>query len=448
MLSNSKSSQCNNNAWYGSKFFTLFRFRHCAAAHSMSQMGPEGYHWRVLVEDKPAASGGEKGFSWWDVQDGNAKLPVKEATQYELRKLLFPGKPAATATDSATKAAKGAFKMMGKVASAVTGEGEESHGPPVSVLTFKLLDLMKATDDINSKHGGAPPPIQSRPRPAPTPAPRPAARAQPAPRPAAAPSRAHQAPARAPQPEADLMGFGGAPAPARAANPKVFHHTMSSPPSMGGKPNEDRWERLKREREQKEKMGANNRVWDPIDERWIDVAQGSAPPGHKKSGMESAAPKPKVVGIKLDGSGPVSNSAAGQKGRAERMAKLAEEQQKKVQEFKDREAKKKTDEDQEDVIRRKLEPGIKAWSEEHGKKKQLRALLASLHTVLWPGAKWKSLTIGDVLDDKKVRRAYLKASLVVHPDKTHDLPPEQRFLAKRIFDALSQAKTDFDNGKN
>ena len=109
--------------------------------------------------------------------------------------------------------------------------------------------------------------------------------------------------------------------------------------------------------------------------------------------------------------------------------------------------KKKQDEEDEDAVRKRLEPKIKQWSEEHGKKKQLRALLGTLHTILWPGAKWKTLSIGDILDDSKVKRAYHKATLVVHPDKTHHLPPEQRFLAKRIFDALSQAKTEFDDGK-
>lgn len=421
-------------------------------------MGPEGYHWRVLVEDRPGSSGGttERTYSWWDIQDGNAKLPVKETTQYDLRKLLFPSKPAVTATDSASKAAKGALKMMKGMASVVAGEdivGGESNGPPVSVLTFKLLDLMKATDDVNSKHGGAPPPVQPRSKPAP--APRPAPRAQPAPRPQPvpqarpqpAPSRAHQVPPRAsPPPEANLMDFGGSPIPAAGQNRKVLHHAMSSPPSIGGNPNEDKFQRLKREREQKERVAAKNRVWDPVDERWVEVEPGQAPPGHSKSGIDHSAPKPKAVAIKLDGSGPAPSSTAGKKGRADRVAKMQEEQAKKVQEFKEREAKKKSDEEQEDVIRRQLDPKIKAWSEEHGKKKQLRALLASLHTVLWPGAKWKQITIGDLLDDGKVRRAFLKASLVVHPDKTSELPPEQRFLAKRIFDALSQAKSDFDNG--
>ena len=243
------------------------------------------------------------------------------------------------------------------------------------------------------------------------------------------------------------MDFGGSsPAPAPIPSKKVLHHAMSSPPAMSGPPDEARWERLKREREQKEQSAAKNRVWDPIDQRWVEVEPGAAPPGDSKSGMETGAPKAKVVGIKLDGSGPPPDSEAARRGRAERIAKMAEEQQKKVDEFKQREAKKKADEEQEDTFRRQLDPKIKAWSEEHGKKKQLRALLASLHTVLWPGAKWKSLTIGDLLDDGKVRRAFMKASLVVHPDKTRDLPPDQRFLAKRIFDALSQAKSDFDNG--
>ena len=81
---------------------------------------------------------------------------------------------------------------------------------------------------------------------------------------------------------------------------------------------------------------------------------------------------------------------------------------------------------------------------EAGKKKQLRALLSTLHTILWDGAKWKPITIADVMTAPKCKKFYHKATLVVHPDKTHHLNAEQRFLAKRIFDALSQAKTQFD----
>ena len=94
--------------------------------------------------------------------------------------------------------------------------------------------------------------------------------------------------------------------------------------------------------------------------------------------------------------------------------------------------------------RGRLEPKIKEGSEEYGKKRQLRALLSSLDKVLWEGSGWKSINLGDVLDGKKARRAYLKASLKVHPDKTKDLNPEQKFIATRVFDALSQANSEFE----
>ena len=111
------------------------------------------------------------------------------------------------------------------------------------------------------------------------------------------------------------------------------------------------------------------------------------------------------------------------------------------------EAEAKADADQEDAVRKRLEPKLRAWSEEYGKKKQLRALLGSLHTSLWADSGWKPVSMGDLLDEKRVRRAYLKASLKVHPDKTRDLNVEKRFIAKRVFDALSQATTEFEDSK-
>lgn len=397
--------------------------QHCAAAHSLSHLGPEGFHWRVLVEDRPGASG-EKSFSWWDIQDGNAKLPVKETSQYELRKLLFPPKPSV-----GTTAAKGAFKMMGKMASAVTGEDMgESQGPPVAVMTFKLLDLVKIHEDFEKKHGVQPRTTTPRPRAAP--APRPAAKPRPQGRPQQ--SRAPQPraqPASQRAPAASLMDFGAAPSSAPANLPK----------------NETRAQRLKREHEAKIKT--TNRVWDDVDQRWVEVKPGQPLPGAKSTAAAiPEKPKSKVVGIKLDGSSAAGKSANVQQAVNKRVNDMKEQQAKALQEVREREAKKKQAEEEEDVARKALEPKIKAWSEEHGKKKQLRALLANLHTILWPGAKWKQLSIGDILNDSKVKRAYHKATLVVHPDKTHHLPADQRFLAKRIFDALSQAKTEFDNG--
>jgi hypothetical protein len=215
---------------------------------------------------------------------------------------------------------------------------------------------------------------------------------------------------------------------------------------MGGKkPNESRAERLKRETAHK--MKTMDRVWDDIDQRWVEAeVKPSSGTGSLGASLGGVAPKPKVVGIKLDGSGAVGKSSNVQAAVNKRVNEMKEQQDKAQHELREREAKKKKDEEEEDVVRKQLEPKIKVWSEEHGKRKQLRALLGTLHTILWPGAKWKVLSIGDILDDGKVKRAFHKATLVVHPDKTHHLPPDQKFLAKRIFDALCQAKTEFDSG--
>jgi hypothetical protein len=225
-------------------------------------------------------------------------------------------------------------------------------------------------------------------------------------------------------------------------------HAQSLPATFN---NETRAERLKREYAQNEMQ--QNRVWDEVDQRWVAVetngspvkqATTSAPPSATNN---SGSPGKKVVGIKLDASNAIGKSASVQAAVHKRVNDMKASQEKALAEVREREELKKKEEEEEDGARKRLEPLIKAWSEEHGKKKQLRALLGTLHTILWPGARWQPIGLGDLLDDGKVKRAFHKASRVVHPDKTHHLRPEERFLAKRIFDALSQAKTEFDEGK-
>ena len=390
-----------------------------------------------MMEDK-ANERGDRSFSWWDVQDGNAKLPVKETSSYDLRKLLFPSKSSSSSTissETATKAAKGAFKMMGKAMATVTGDESavENKGPLVPVVVIKMLDLVA----IHEKFEGGPSPATPRkPRPRRT-APR---SRPPAPTPARArapPARPARTPARRPAPAAataDLMGFGSAPTPAPAAR-----SAFPAAPASAKPKNETRAQMLKRQQE--ERMKNQNRVWDDVDQRWVEKKPAARP------GVP-AKPKKKEVAVKLDMSNAAGKSAKVQQAMQARVNEMNATAQKAVQEVKDREALKKKREAEEDAIRVQLEPKIKAWSEEYGKKKQLQALLASLHTILWPGAKWKPISMGDILQPAKVKKFYFKATLVVHPDKTGNLPADQRFLAKRIFDALTQAKTIWDESQN
>ena len=435
------------------------------ALNHLNHIGADGFHWRVCIEDKqPAQTSGKTIFSWWDIQDENARLPVKETPMSQIESMFMPPKQStSSSSDSASKVAKGALKGLGKVLSGAVEGVSHDHGPTVPIIAFKLLDLVRMHDNFALKNGGSkghapvaaprsvprsrPPqqhaPAQHRTPPATQTQYRTPPAARPTPQQHRAPP-AHQAtPAQrpaAPQPSANLMDFG---APAAAAAHGGLHHSTSMPASYT---NETRTEKLKREYAKKNQN--NNRVWDDVDQRWVEVD----PKAGVKAGSQSAPPEPanasngkKSVGIKLDASSAIGKSANVQAAVHSRVNDMKQSQAKAVQDLRQREAKKAASDVEEDEVRRRLEPKIKAWSEEHGKRKQLRALLASLHTILWPGANWKQMSIGDILDDGKVKKAFHKASRVVHPDKTSDLDAEKRFLAKRVFDALSQAKTEFDD---
>lgn len=61
---------------------------------------------------------------------------------------------------------------------------------------------------------------------------------------------------------------------------------------------------------------------------------------------------------------------------------------------------------------------IAEWTE--GKKGNLRALLCSMHTVLWPEAdRWQRCEMHQLVSAADVKKAYRKACLAVHPDKVY-----------------------------
>ncbi|NXN54179.1 GAK kinase, partial [Rynchops niger] len=85
---------------------------------------------------------------------------------------------------------------------------------------------------------------------------------------------------------------------------------------------------------------------------------------------------------------------------------------------------------------------ILEWIE--GKERNIRALISTLHTVLWEGEnKWKPVSIADLVTPEQVKKYYRKAVLVVHPDKATGQPYEQ--YAKMIFMELNDAWSEFEN---
>ncbi|XP_069482459.1 cyclin-G-associated kinase [Ambystoma mexicanum] len=82
------------------------------------------------------------------------------------------------------------------------------------------------------------------------------------------------------------------------------------------------------------------------------------------------------------------------------------------------------------------------WIE--GKERNIRALISTLHTVLWEGeTRWKPVGIADLVTADQVKKYYRKAVLVVHPDKATGQSYEQ--YAKMIFMELNDAWSEFEN---
>ncbi|CAB1432731.1 unnamed protein product [Pleuronectes platessa] len=82
------------------------------------------------------------------------------------------------------------------------------------------------------------------------------------------------------------------------------------------------------------------------------------------------------------------------------------------------------------------------WIE--GKERNIRALLSTMHTVLWEGeTRWKPIGMADLVTPEQVKKVYRKAVLVVHPDKATGQPYEQ--YAKMIFMELNDAWSEFDS---
>ncbi|NXR55675.1 GAK kinase, partial [Hippolais icterina] len=84
---------------------------------------------------------------------------------------------------------------------------------------------------------------------------------------------------------------------------------------------------------------------------------------------------------------------------------------------------------------------ILEWIE--GKERNIRALISTLHTVLWEGEnKWKPVSMADLVTPEQVKKYYRRAVLVVHPDKATGQPYEQ--YAKMIFMELNDAWSEFE----
>jgi glycyl-tRNA synthetase beta subunit len=133
---------------------------------------------------------------------------------------------------------------------------------------------------------------------------------------------------------------------------------------------------------------------------------------------------------------------------AERAA-LRQARAQRVQDRIDKQLKEKVDRDTAEAKERELQSDLKqktsdrvsAWKKQS--EGNIMGLLASLHTVIWEDSGWQPKSMGDLLENNGVKKAYRLAILKLHPDKVKQQhgDTETLVLADMIFDTLKEAWT-------
>jgi len=109
----------------------------------------------------------------------------------------------------------------------------------------------------------------------------------------------------------------------------------------------------------------------------------------------------------------------------------------KISEIRTRDNEKEWESEARRELDSRLTARIENWA--GGRKGNLRSLISTLHLVLWEGSSWKEVSMALLVDPNKLKLGYRKALLIVHPDKQVDKPLEQRFIAERVFELLTEA---------
>ncbi|KAI4723003.1 hypothetical protein E4T48_00686 [Aureobasidium sp. EXF-10727] len=144
---------------------------------------------------------------------------------------------------------------------------------------------------------------------------------------------------------------------------------------------------------------------------------------------------------------PVAKAPAGKLQQPKRPAVSQVQSQEAVRKLREANAAADRADDEKFALSDQVEAKVTAWK--GGKADNLRALLGSLDTVLWPEAGWKKVNMSDLIMPNKVKIVYMKAIAKVHPDKIpQSATTEQKMISGSVFSTLNEAWDKFkkDNG--
>ncbi|GAV65665.1 DnaJ domain-containing protein [Cephalotus follicularis] len=132
-------------------------------------------------------------------------------------------------------------------------------------------------------------------------------------------------------------------------------------------------------------------------------------------------------------------SAERNKARFERHQRTTERAAKALAEKNMRDLLAQKEQAEKDRLAEALDAEIKRWS--NGKEGNLRALLSTLQYILGTDGGWKPMPLTDIITTTAVKKAYRKATLLVHPDKLQQRGAsiQQKYICEKVFDLLKEA---------
>ncbi|KAF4497254.1 UBA domain containing protein 7 [Fusarium agapanthi] len=188
--------------------------------------------------------------------------------------------------------------------------------------------------------------------------------------------------------------------------------------------------------EQMEKWGDASAVWQLCVES--GVGGSNAIKGRQRC-QNTLAPKPKPApkpAAAKPRPRPSATASLGPQKSSEAVARLREANEAAAKE-----------DDEKFVLSEKVDAKVSAWRD--GKRDNIRALLASLDSVLWENSGWKKVGLHELVMNNKVKISYMKAIAKTHPDKLpQDASTEVRLIAGLVFSTLNESWDKFkaDNG--
>ncbi|KAL1625795.1 auxilin-like clathrin-binding protein required for normal clathrin function [Diplodia seriata] len=196
--------------------------------------------------------------------------------------------------------------------------------------------------------------------------------------------------------------------------------------------------------EHMEKWGEAAKVWKeaveagvggPVSIQGRNRCEKAAGGGSQQTSRPAAA-RPAPAAKKVAAARPAPRPNVSAAGSAEAVKKLREANA----------AAEKAD-DEKFALTDQVDAKLVAWK--GSKADNLRALLGSLDTMLWPEAGWKKVGMQDLVMPNKVKIVYMKAIAKVHPDKiAQDATTEQRMISAAVFATLNEAWDKFKKDNN